>query len=105
MGQFALSQSVLRTEDPRLLRGEGRYIADFVLPPMAHGGFGRSPAAHARVVSVAVRAAAQMPGVLAVLTGADWMAEGYGDPPPGYPRFPRDRSPPFSPPHPAPAAT
>ena len=32
MGQFALGQSVPRTEDPRLLAGRGRYTDDFVLP-------------------------------------------------------------------------
>ena len=75
MGQFALSQSVPRTEDPRLLRGGGRYAADFFLPHMAHAIFVRSPHAHARVTSLDVRAAQQMPGVLAVLTGEDYAAD------------------------------
>ncbi len=98
MGQFALSQSVPRTEDPRLLRGGGRYVDDVVLPRMAHAVFVRSPYAHAKIVSVDTRHAAQMPGVLAVLTGADWEAERFGDPPPGYPRQRRDGRPLFSPP-------
>ncbi len=101
MGQFALSQSVPRTEDPRLLRGEGCYAADFSLPQMAHAVFVRSPHAHARIASIDLRAAQQMPGVLAVLTGADWLEEGFGDAPPGYPRWRRDGSPLFQPPRPA----
>jgi aerobic carbon-monoxide dehydrogenase large subunit len=101
MGQFALSQSVPRTEDPRLLRGEGRYAADFFLPNMAHAVFVRSPHAHARIAAIDVRAAKQMPGVIAVLTGADWLAEDFGDVPPGYPRNRRDGSSLYQPPRPA----
>jgi carbon-monoxide dehydrogenase large subunit len=101
MGQFALSQSVPRTEDPRLLRGEGRYVDDFTLPRMAHAVFVRATHAHAELRKVDVRAAAQMPGVLAVLTGADWAAEGFGDFPIAMPRKRRDGSKLFQPPHPA----
>jgi aerobic carbon-monoxide dehydrogenase large subunit len=101
MGQFALSQSVQRTEDPRLLRGAGCYAADFSLPQMAHAIFVRSPYAHAHIRTIDVRAAQQMPGVLAVLTGADWLEQDFGDVPPGYPRTRRDGSPLFQPPRPA----
>ena len=76
--KFALGQSVPRTEDPRLLTGRGRYTDDFVLPRLAHGYVLRSPHAHARIRSLDIRAAQQMPGVLAVLTGADWAAEKFG---------------------------
>jgi carbon-monoxide dehydrogenase large subunit len=79
MGEFALGQPVPRFEDPRLLRGGGRYVDDMVLPRMAFGHVLRSPYAHARVRSIDVRAAKQMPGVLAVLTGADWAASGWAD--------------------------
>ena len=57
MGQFALGQSVPRTEDPRLLTGRGRYTDDFTLPRQAHGYVLRSPHAHARIKSIDVRAA------------------------------------------------
>jgi aerobic carbon-monoxide dehydrogenase large subunit len=67
--KFALGQAVPRTEDPRLLTGRGRYTDDFVLPHLAHAYVLRSPYAHARIGSVDTRAATQMPGVLAVLTG------------------------------------
>jgi aerobic carbon-monoxide dehydrogenase large subunit len=79
MGEFALGQPVPRFEDPRLLRGGGRYVDDFVLPRMVFGHVLRSPHAHAQVRSIDVRAAQQMPGVLAVLTGADWKASGWSD--------------------------
>ncbi len=58
-----LGQRVRRTEDPRLLRGEGRYVDDIVLPRTLHVSFVRSPAAHARVLSVDVSAANALPGV------------------------------------------
>ena len=76
MGQFALGQSVPRTEDPRLLTGRGRYTDDFVLPRLAHGYVLRSPHAHARIRSIDVRAAQQMPGVLG---GADRRRLGGGE--------------------------
>jgi len=79
MGEFALGQPVPRFEDPRLLRGGGRYVDDMVLPRMVFGHVLRSPYAHARIRTIDVRAAKQMPGVLAVLTGADWAASGWRD--------------------------
>ena len=50
MGEFALGQAVPRFEDPRLLRGGGRYVDDMVLPRMAFGHVLRSPHAHARIL-------------------------------------------------------
>ena len=49
MGEFAVGQPVPRFEDPRLLRGGGRYVDDMVLPRMAFGHVLRSPYAHARI--------------------------------------------------------
>jgi carbon-monoxide dehydrogenase large subunit len=63
--------SVKRSEDPRILTGAGRYIDDIKLPGMLHAAFVRSPMAHALVLSVDVSAALALPGVVAVLTGAD----------------------------------
>ncbi len=79
MGEFALGQPVPRFEDPRLLRGGGRYVDDMVLPRMALGHVLRSPYAHARIRAIDTSAAKAAPGVLAVLTGADWAASGWGD--------------------------
>ncbi|HJZ02902.1 MAG TPA: xanthine dehydrogenase family protein molybdopterin-binding subunit, partial [Streptosporangiaceae bacterium] len=63
--------SIKRSEDPRILTGAGRYVDDIKLPGMLHAAFVRSPLAHARVLSVDVSAALALPGVVAVLTGAD----------------------------------
>src|SRR5450756_23964 len=63
--------SVKRSEDPRILTGGGRYVADVKLPGMLHAAFVRSPLAHARVLAVDVSAARALPGVVAVLTGAE----------------------------------
>jgi len=100
MGEFAIGQPVPRFEDPRLIKGAGRYVADMVFPGMAFGYVLRSPHAHARIRSIDVGKAKAAPGVLAVLTGADYKAAGLGDLPvpgglqqrdgaPGYrPRYP-----------------
>lgn len=101
MGKYALGQSVPRSEDPRLLRGGGRYADDRVLPGMAHGYVLRSPHAHALIRSLDVSAAAAAPGVVAVLTGADWEALGWGDVPGDPPRKLRDGSPGYIPSFPA----
>jgi carbon-monoxide dehydrogenase large subunit len=63
--------SIKRSEDPRILTGAGRYVDDIKLPGMLHAAFVRSPLAHAGVLSVDVLAAQALPGVVAVLTGAD----------------------------------
>ena len=52
MGKFAVGQPVSRFEDPRLLRGGGRYVDDLALPRMAFGYVLRSPHAHARIRSI-----------------------------------------------------
>ena len=93
MGEFALGQAVPRFEDPRLLRGGGRYVDDMVLPRMAFGHVLRSPHAHARIRSIDTTAAKAAPGVLAVLTGADWEASGWGDLPSASGNKRRDGSP------------
>ena len=62
---------VQRVEDPRLLRGRGHYVDDLTVPGMAHAAFLRSPYPHARIVSIDVAAARALPGVRAVLTGAE----------------------------------
>src|ERR1700681_3491624 len=79
MGEFGIGQAVPRFEDPRLGRGEGRYVGDIALPGMAFGHVLRSPHAHARILGLDVSRAKAAPGVLAVLTGADWQASGFGD--------------------------
>jgi aerobic carbon-monoxide dehydrogenase large subunit len=63
--------SIKRSEDPRILTGAGRYVDDIKLPGMLHAAFVRSPLAHGLVLSVDVSAARALPGVVAVLTGAE----------------------------------
>ncbi len=70
-GRRWVGKNLNRVEDPRLLRGEGRYIDDISLPGMAHAAVVRSPHAHARLVRVDTSRAEQLPGVIKVLTGAD----------------------------------
>ena len=94
-----MGQSVPRTEDPRLLRGGGRYVDDFRIPGAVHGYVLRSPHASARINSIDVRAAQQMPGVLGVFTGVDWAADDLGDFQGSYPRHQRDGSLAFRPVH------
>ncbi len=79
MGEFALGQPVPRFEDPRLIRGGGRYIDDLALPRMAYGYVLRSPHAHARIVRIDTAKAKAAPGVVLVLTGEDWAASGWND--------------------------
>src|SRR3979490_1036456 len=101
MGEFGIGQGVPRFEDPRLVRGEGRYVGDVDLPGMAFGHVLRSPHAHARIRAIDVSRAKAAPGVLAVLTGSDWQASGLGDlPVPGGMKL-RDGSPMYRPRYPA----
>jgi aerobic carbon-monoxide dehydrogenase large subunit len=60
-----------RKEDERLLTGRGCYIDDIVVPGALHACFVRSPHAHARIASIDLQAAIEMPGVVAVYTGKD----------------------------------
>ena len=99
--QIETGQPVPRTEDPRLLRGHGKYTDDFTLPHQAQAVFLRSPHAHAEIVSIDRSAAEAMPGVLAILTGEDYVADGLGDIIGGSPRTRRDGSTMFRPPRPA----
>ena len=66
---------MLRKEDPRFIRGMGRYVDDIQLPGMLHLAILRSPVAHARIVSIDVSAAQAHPKVKAVITGADLAAQ------------------------------
>jgi carbon-monoxide dehydrogenase large subunit len=99
--KFAIGQSVRRVEDPRLLRGFGRYSDDVSLAHQAYAVVVRSPHAHAAIRSVDTSAARQASGVLAVLTGADLAADGLGNLPTDKTRKRRDGSAAFATPRPA----
>lgn len=67
-----------RFEDLRFVRGAGRYTDDVTLPGQVFAAFVRTPHAHANIRGIDITAAKAAPGVLAVLTGADYRAAGYG---------------------------
>ena len=98
--KFGLAQPVRRVEDPRLLKGDGRYTDDIALPGMLFGAVLRSPHAAAKLGAIDTAAAMTVPGVVAVYTGADLTADGIGDLPCAIPLKNRDGSPRFDPPHP-----
>src|SRR3984893_6938650 len=66
-----IGTSIQRVEDARILTGRGRYVDDVNLPGMLHATFLRSPHPHAKITRIDVQAAQSLPGVIAVLTGAD----------------------------------
>ena len=71
-----IGAAVPRLEDARLLTGHGRFSDDVDLPGQAHAAFLRSPHAHAVLRTVDAAAARAAPGVLAVLLGSDYAADG-----------------------------
>ena len=72
----AIGKPRVRTEDARLVTGRGRFSDDFALAGQAYAAMVRSPHAHARIRAIERSAAAAMPGVLGVFTGADALADG-----------------------------
>jgi carbon-monoxide dehydrogenase large subunit len=72
----AVGQPLQRKEDLRLVTGKGRFSDDFSVDGQSYAAIVRSPHPHARIGSIDTAAAKAMPGVLAVLTGADALADG-----------------------------
>ncbi len=66
-----VGQPVKRFEDPKLITGRGAFVDDIKLPDLLHAAVLRSPYAHARIRSIDLSAARSLPGVIAILTGAD----------------------------------
>ena len=85
---FGIGQPVRRVEDDRFLRGEGCYIGDIDLPQQAYLHVVRSPHANARIRSIFTDDARAAPGVLDVLTGAEYAVDGLGTPVIDFPVFP-----------------
>jgi carbon-monoxide dehydrogenase large subunit len=69
-----VSASVRRREDPPLLRGQASFLGDLRLPGLLAVAFLRSPHAHARIAAIDASAARALPGVVAIVTGADLAA-------------------------------
>ncbi|MEA2426090.1 MAG: aerobic carbon-monoxide dehydrogenase large subunit, partial [Thermoleophilaceae bacterium] len=63
---------IKRKEDPRLLRGDGRYLSDIKLHGMVHAAVLRSPHAHAEIRSIDFSACEADPRCVAVLSAADF---------------------------------
>ena len=99
--KFAIGQPVPRTEDPVLVQGRGRYADDVNLPGQAYAAMVRSRHAHGVIKGIDTAAALAMPGVLAVYTGADLSAAGYGTLKCFAPLKNRDGTPMRKPPRPA----
>ena len=78
MNKFGIGQPVRRLEDPRFITGRGRFVDDIELPRQCHGALIMSPHAHARIRRVDTAKAKAAPGVTAVLTGADAVADKIG---------------------------
>ncbi len=76
--KFGIGQPVPRSEDPKLLRGEGRYTDDISLSGQAYAVMVRSRHAHATIRGIDSTEARAMPGVLGVYTQADLEAAGFG---------------------------
>ena len=81
--KFGIGQPVRRQEDPILVRGQGRYTDDISLPGQLHAAIVRSRYAHGVIRTIDIEAARAMPGVVAVYTGQDIEAAGFGPMPAG----------------------
>ena len=101
MSATGIGAAVRRKEDRRFITGTGHYTDDINRPGQAYAYFLRSPHAHATIKSIDVKPAAKMPGVLAVLTGAELAADKIGNLICGWMIHSKDGSPMKMAPHPA----
>jgi carbon-monoxide dehydrogenase large subunit len=99
-----IGAAVRRREDLRFITGKGQYTDDISRPGETRAVFVRSPHAHAKIKSVDTKAASAMPGVLAVLTGAQLASDKIGNLICGWMIHSKDGSPMKMAPHPAIAA-
>ena len=101
MSATGIGAAVRRKEDQRFITGKGNYTADVNRPGQTHAYFLRSPHARAKIKSIDHKAASAMPGVLAVLTGAELAADKIGGLICGWMIHSKDGSPMKMAPHPA----
>ena len=78
MTDVTIGQAVRRTEDQRFLTGRGNYIDDINLDGQARAAVLRSTHAHARINAIDTSEAEALDGVLLIITGREWVAEGMG---------------------------
>jgi carbon-monoxide dehydrogenase large subunit len=105
MTATGIGAAVRRKEDHRFITGKGHYTDDVSRPGQSFAYFVRSPHAHAKISSVDCKAAAAMPGVIAILTGKDLADDKIGNLICGWMIHSKDGSPMKMAPHPALAAT
>jgi carbon-monoxide dehydrogenase large subunit len=79
MGVEGIGARVARKEDKRFLTGKGRYTDDMNVPGMKYAYFIRSPYAHAKIKSIDITAALDMPGVIGVLDGKQMQDDAIGN--------------------------
>jgi carbon-monoxide dehydrogenase large subunit len=101
MSATGIGAAVRRKEDLRFVTGKGQYTDDVSRPGQTHIYFIRSPHAHARLKGIDTKAAAAMPGVVAVATGADFAESKLGGLICGWTVLSKDGSPMKMAPHPA----
>jgi carbon-monoxide dehydrogenase large subunit len=101
MSATGIGAAVRRKEDFRFITGKGQYTDDVSRPGQTHIYFIRSPHAHARIKKVDTKATSGMPGVVAVLTGADFAQAKLGGLICGWTVLSKDGSPMKAAPHPA----
>src|SRR6476660_7864444 len=101
MSENGIGASVRRKEDHRFITGKGQYTDDISRPGETRAFFLRSPHAHARIKRINVTAAEKLPGVVAVLTGAQLAADKIGNLICGWMIHSKDGSPMKMAPHPA----
>ena len=101
MSATGIGAAVRRKEDFRFITGQGQYTDDMVRPGETRAVFVRSPHAHAKIKSIDASAAKKMPGVVAVLTGADLATDKIGNLICGWMIHSKDGSPMKMAPHPA----
>jgi carbon-monoxide dehydrogenase large subunit len=104
MSATGIGAAVRRKEDFRFITGKGQYTDDVVRPGETRAVFVRSPHARAKIKSIDASEAKKMPGVVAVLTGAELAADKVGNLICGWMITSKDGSPMKMAPHPALAA-
>jgi aerobic carbon-monoxide dehydrogenase large subunit len=101
MSATGIGAPVRRKEDRRFITGKGHYTDDINRPGQTYAFFVRSPHAHASIKSIDTRSAASMPGVVAILSGADLAGDKIGGLICGWMIHSKDGSPMKAAPHPA----
>ena len=77
-GRRRIGESVTRKEDDRFIRGTGQYSDDLNKPGQRYAVFVRSPVPHGVIRAIETEAARRSGGIIAVLTGQDYVDDGYG---------------------------